>query len=173
MTQRQRQVDVPDYGPLLRAGKHRVPVLVARGEAEIEDGADPLHPNRTVLRVRRVPHYDAWHRRGGITDAMREACDRYAVTCEHEAGARDRGQPGMPRGGRTDWAPLMTQVQASASLRAAHEAVGRDGAALLRMYVRDNNPIEDIARRRRERDATTRALVRASIATLAWHWGME
>lgn len=173
MTQRLRQVDAPDYGPLVRVGKHRVPVLVARGEAEVEDGADPLHPNRTVLRVRRVPHYDAWHRRGGITDGMREACDRYAITCEHEAGARDRGAPGMPRGGRRDWHPLMTAVQASASLRAAHEAVGHDGAALLRLYVRDNTPIEEIARRRRERDAKTRALVRGSLEALAKHWGVE
>jgi hypothetical protein len=140
----------------------------------VEEVADPGQPNRTIRRAQVVPLYVGWWKKGGISDEMREAADRYAITCEHEHGARDRGEIGMPsnRAPHTQGHPLMSQVQAAASLRAAHASIGPDACALLRLYVRDNLPLDDIARRRHERKEVTIIAVRGALGGLVSHWGM-
>jgi hypothetical protein len=140
----------------------------------VESVADPLNPLMNIRRARFVPLYDGWWKRGGIDDEMREAADRYAITCEAEAGARERGAAGMP-GALAPWqkgSPAETAMIAIVSLRAAHYAVGAEGVALLRLYVRDNLPMGEIAKRRRERESNTVALVRGALKALATHWGM-
>lgn len=155
---------IADYGPAAQ-----------RHMREVEEAPDPAQPNRTILRARKVPHYVTLWRKGCITEAGREACDRYAITSEAEKGARQQG--GMERvdgpqpGGRGH--PTMGQVQASASLRNAHVVVGNDGAALLRLYVRDGHTMAAVAIRRHEREEVTKGRILAAITRLSEHWGME
>ncbi|RVT95237.1 hypothetical protein EOD42_16765 [Rhodovarius crocodyli] len=152
------------------------------GKLEVVEAPDPDRPAHNVRRARRVYHYHAAWQRGSLTDAEREAADRYAITCEMEEGARDKPTGGPPVR-VPPWMqgqPLMTQVQAVTSLRFAHHAVGKDGAALLRLYVRDNLSAEVIASRRgldgegrqRETKDVTMGRIRAALGRLAEHWGM-
>lgn len=156
--------------PLVVAGDFG-PVLA---RVVVEDAPDPDAPNRTVRRARVRCNYDTLWKRGGLTDGEREAADRYAQLCEAEAGARDRPAAGMPAGGQP-WqhgGPSDRQVQASADLRRLHKLVGMDGAALLRLYVRDGLPVPEIAKRRREDERQTLGRTRAALGRLAEHWGM-
>jgi hypothetical protein len=154
---------VLDHGP---AAQHRA------GRLELVDAADPDAPSRTIRRARVVCIYDLAWRGGHITDAEREACDRYAVLCEREAGGRDRVDGPTTRADPWARAPAYTAIQAAASLRAVHAVVGPDGAALLRLYIRDNVPIPEIARRRGEERHLCTGRVRAAIRRLAEHWEM-
>lgn len=152
-----------DYGPSIQR---------RNGHLEIVDAADPGSPHRTIRRARRVCRYDEAHRRGSITDAEREAADRYAVTCEREAGARDgRDGPGVAS---APWSrqPALTALQATASLRAAHAVVGHDGAALLRLYVRDNVSAEEIGRRRGEGKDLCMGRIKGALTRLVEHWNI-
>ena len=116
-------------------------------------------------------------------------CGAFALECpplplplvrELEAPVQPpQGIPGDPLGGVTphhDLAAGMilpaSQVQAVTSLRFAHAAVGKDGAALLRLYVRDNLSAEEIGRRRGEGRDQTMGRIRATLERLAEHWGM-
>lgn len=152
-----------DHGPRVQ---HR------NGRLELVDAADPDRPNVTLRRARRVCHYNTAWRAGHLTDAEREACDRYAVLCEREEGAVERRDGPSVKADPWSRTPPLSAVQAIASLRAAHQAVGNDGAALLRLYVRDNLPVDEIARRRDERREVTMGRTRAAITRLAEHWGM-
>ena len=107
-----------------------------------------------------------------LSAAEREACDRYAILCEREAGAVERRDGPSTRPDPWSRTPALSAVQAAASLRAAHGAVGPDGAALLRLYVRDNLPGAEIAKRRRENEHVTLGRIRAAITRLAEHWKM-
>ena len=164
MSNRKRARAVPppgDFGPVLE----RVEVLAV---------ADPAAPMATIRRARVRFHYDTLHRRGGLTDAEREAADRFGKTCEAFEGARDRPAPGMPvhREPHQQGHPTLSQVQAAASLRAVQAAVGNDANALLLLYVRDNLPASEVAQRRREREDCTVGRIKAALTRLAEHWGM-
>ncbi len=129
-----RRAEPADLGPLLR---------VKRGDVVEMHRADPDAPNRTVRGARvRVLYAEAWSR-GSISDAEREAADRYVVLCEAATGARERS--GVPVARLPAWQkghPTLTQVMAEAELRRVHEAVGVFGVRLLRHYVRDNLPVD-------------------------------
>lgn len=156
-------IEAADHGP---ANQHRT------GRLEVVDAADPDAPSRTIRRARVVWHYDTAHRNGHLSDPEREACDRYLILCDREDGAQERRDGPSVRAAPWNRAPALSAIQAAASLRAAHAAVGPDGAALLRLYVRDNLPADEIARRRNEgRDVIT-GRIRAAIRRLAEHWGM-
>jgi len=164
----------PKARSTLPAFDHGPRVQHQTGKLEVVDAADPERPAHNIRRARRVCHYDTAERRGHISSAEREAADRYAITCDLEAGIRqDRGDGVHVR--VPPWMqghPAMAQVQAVTSLRFAHAAVGRDGAALLRLYVRDNLPAEEIGRRRGEGRDQTMGRIRATLERLAEHWGM-
>lgn len=153
-----------DYGPKIQRDN---------GHVEVVDAADPDSPARTIRRARARCHYDAAWRAGRISDAEREAADRYAHTQERFAGAREHRDG--PTTASSPWqrTPGLTQLQASASLTDAHKAIGNDGAALLVMYVRDNRPVEDIAKRRGENPTLCMGRVRAALSRLAEHWNMK
>jgi hypothetical protein len=153
-----------DIGPLVRR---------QRGDVAVEDRPDPDEPNRTVRGAKARCHYDALHSRGGLSDAEREAADRYAVTSEMEAGARDRSGVAVRVPPWQQGHPLLTQVQAAAQLRGVHAAVGSDGAALLRMYVRDNSPAGEIARRRHESEPAVIGRIKAALTRAAEHWAIN
>jgi hypothetical protein len=153
-----------DMGPSIR---------LIRGDVVVLDRPDPATPNRTVRAARARTHYDALWKRGGLADAEREAADKYAVLCEIEAGARDRS--GEAVGRLPPWMqgqPTLTQVQAVASLRGVHGAIGADGMALLRLYVRDNLPAAEIAGRRRETEPAVIGRIKAALTRAAEHWEM-
>lgn len=145
------------------------------GRLEVDgDATDPDRPNHATIKRARVKcHYDVLFFTGGLTKAEREAADRYAVTCEREAGARERQDGPSQHSAPWSRAPALTAVQASASLRAVHAVVGTDGTALLRLYVRDNTSCAEIARRRAERQEMTMGRIRAALSRAAEHWGME
>ena len=153
-----------DLGPVVQHERARL---------EVVDAADPGAPSRTIRRARVVCHYDAMWKAGTLGNPEREAADRYAVTCEREEGARDAS--GSACGASAPWSrtPALTAIQASASLRAAHEAVGSDGKALLRMYVRDNRPMKAIAEDRSEEREVCKGRILATLRRLAEHWGMR
>ena len=156
-----------EYAPAAR--------LVALDRAERRDVADPDDPNRTVRVARLTCHYDQLHRRGTLSDAQREACDRYLMEAEVAEGAKDR--PTARVGGRTPpWMqghPAETQVRAVVSLRAARAAVGLNGRALCDLLVLANLDVAAIADRRKERREVTMGQIKASLTRLAEHWGME
>lgn len=158
---RPRAIPLSDFGP--------VPARV-----EVAAVADPDNPNRTIWRAQKKSHYNTLWKRGGLSDAEREAADRFGKTCEAFEGARDRPAPGMPvhREPHQQGHPTLSQVQAAASLRAVQAAVGNDANALLLLYVRDNKPASEIAERRREREDTTVGRIKAALTRLAEHWGM-
>ncbi len=154
---------IGDYGPALR---------IKRGDVAVVDAPDPGAPNRTIRRAMHTPPYVALQRKGRLSSEEREACDRYAITCEAELGAKSQdgiaiASPPWARGH-----PAMSQVQASASLRNAHQAVGISGTILLRLFVRDCLPVAEIARRRAEREEITLGRIASAIRRLAEHWGM-
>lgn len=154
---------VADHGPRIQ---HKLKRL------EVVDAADPTNPNRTIRRARVVCHYDTAWRKGQISDAEREAADRYAQTYERADGARERhdGPTSMSRA--WERTPPLTQLQASASITMAHQAVGNDAAGLLRDYVIRNLTAEQIAEKRREDRKLTMGRIRATLCRLAEHWGM-
>lgn len=154
---------VNDHGPKIQ---HR------NGALEVVDAADPANPSRTIRRARARCHYDAAWKAGRINDVEREAADRYAMTQERFAGAREHRDGPTTQSRPWERTPALTQLQASASLTDAHKAIGNDGAALLVMYVRDNRPVEDIARRRNENPTLCMGRIRAALSRLAEHWGM-
>lgn len=163
MTKRDLGGTVGDYGPSVQRRNGRI---------EVVDAPDPGAPVRTIRRARVVCHYDTAWQRGHISGTEREAADRYAIICEREAGATE-GRAGHASS-NSPWqrTPALTALQASATLRAAHEAVGRDAAALLRLYVRDNVPCADLAHARGECRKQAMGRIRASLARLAEHWEM-
>lgn len=154
-----------DHGPKVRR---------RRGDVEIVARADPDAPHRTIQGARvRVLYVEAWAR-GSLTDAEREAADRYAVLCELASGARDRGTVPTPR--VPPWQqghPSMSQIDAEAELRAVHEAVGRVGMALLRHYVRDNRPLAEAPAPSKPNADQCMGWLRAALRRAAEAWGME
>jgi hypothetical protein len=152
-----------DYGPAIQR---------RNGRLEVVDAADPDSPARTIRRARVTCHYDTAWRKGQISDAEREAADRYAITCDRFAGAKERHDGPVSTSRAWERTPPMTALQASASLTEAHKAVGMDGAALLAKYVRDNLTAEAIAQRRNEDRKLTMGRIRAALCRLAEHWGM-
>lgn len=145
------------------------------GHLEVDANAtDPERPGHAAIkRSRRICHYDALWRAGGITSGEREAADRCAALYELEEGARER-QDG-PSHHRAPWAvaPALTALQAVAALRVVHQVVGRDGTALLRLYVAKNLPVPEIAKRRGENRDQTMGRIKAALGRAAEHWGME
>lgn len=167
MTHHRRPSEIrADLGPSIRR---------QRGDVVVTDAPDPDSPNRTIRRGMAEPHYARLWRAGAITDDERNACDRYCYTSEAESGAMWRS--GEHVGGvAPPWRrghPTMTQVQASAALRHAHAAVGPDGTALLRLYVRDGLPLSEIGRRRGEREEVAKGRVLSAIRRLGEHWGAD
>ncbi|HEV7457333.1 MAG TPA: hypothetical protein VGN96_11220 [Roseococcus sp.] len=162
-----------DHGPpsitLDAKGK---PVALLHHRLEVVDAADPDSPARTIRRARVVCHYDTAWKRGALTDAEREACDRYAILCDRAEGAQERR--GGPSEASSPWTrtPPLTALQALASLRQADKAVGGDGAALLRLWVTHNVAAEEIARRRGERREVCMGRIRAATLRLAEWWEM-
>jgi hypothetical protein len=141
---------------------------------EVLDVADPAAPMATIRRARVKCGYDTLWRRGGLTDAEREAADRFAHTCDLAAGARDRPAAGMA-GHREPWNqghPAQTTLRATTSLRGVQVALGNDANALLLLYVRDNLPAGEIAARRKEREDCTLGRIKAALTRLSEHWGM-
>lgn len=155
------------------ARNHGPKIQRANGHLEVVDAADPDAPARTIRRARVKCHYDTAWRAKRISDAEREAADRYAQTQERFQGAREHRDG--PSASNSPWqrTPPLTQLQASASLTDAHKAIGNDGAALLIMYVRDNRPVEHIAQRREENPTLCMGRIRATLSRLAEHWGMK
>jgi hypothetical protein len=155
---------------------HGLQARYLRGDVAVVDHPDPDNPKGVSVRgMRSRCNYDTLHARGGLSDAEREAADRYAVLCERELGAQDRSVASTA-GRLPPWMqghPAMTQVQASAALRGAHAAVGGDGTALLRLYVRDGLAAGEIGKRRKETEAATLGRIKATLLRLAEHWGME
>lgn len=157
-----------DLGPRIR---HE------RGDLVEHHRPDPDAPNRTVRGARvRVLYVEA-HARGSITDAEREAADRYLILCEAATGARDRSLVHTAR--LPPWQqghPTMSQVAAEADLRRVHEAVGVAGTRLLRHYVRDNLPADSAPVAALElvgADAKQRmGWIRAALRRAAEVWGM-
>lgn len=142
------------------------------GRVEVVNAADPDNPSRTIRRGRVVCHYDTAWRKGHISDAEREAADRYAQTQERLEGARERHEGPSAQSRAWERTPALTAMQASASITAAHQAIGNDGAALLIMYVKHNWTSESIAARRHEDRKLTMGRIRAALCRLAEHWGM-
>lgn len=139
------------------------------------EATDPDRPNGTYIhRAMSNPGYVRMHKKGDITDLQREACDAYAILTERRDGAR--WVNGERVGGRTDPAyrgcPTMDQVQASARLTRAHAVLGNDASALMVLFVADDLPMAELAKRRKEREEITKGRVLAAIARLAEHWGM-
>ena len=164
MTSAKAQHDqVSDYGPRIQRSNGRV---------EVVDAADPDKPSRTIRRARARCHYDVAWKAGRLSDTEREAADRYAMTQERFQGAREHRNGPSPANSPWMRTPPLTQLQASASLTDAHKAIGNDGAALLVMYVRDNHPVEEVARRRSENPTLCMGRIRATLSRLAEHWGM-
>lgn len=105
-----------DHGPAIR---------LARGETAVRDAPDPDAPNRTVRRAAvRVLYHGLWAD-GLLTDDQHEAADRLLVALEAAQGARDGGlPPGIRVAPHQQGSPSARQVQATADLRLAREALG-------------------------------------------------
>lgn len=160
-------VQTSDLGP---RSQHENGKLVVDREA-----TDPDRPNGTYIhRAMRHPNYVRMQKKGDITELQREACDAYAVLTEWRDGAR--WVNGQRVGGRSCAAyrghPTMTQVQASARLTRAHAALGGDASALMVLFVAEDLPMGELARRRQEREEVTKGMVIAAIRRLAELWGM-
>lgn len=158
--------EVSDVGPLIQR---------QRGDLKVDFAADPANPNATIRRAMRNPRYNQMHLKREINDEEREACDAYAILIETRGGARWVNGEHVG-GSSTNPAyrghPTMTQVQASARIGRAHTAVGNDAAALLELFVVQNLPLVELAKRRKERDEVTKGRLLAAINRLAEHWGM-
>jgi hypothetical protein len=159
------EAGAPDYGP---------PERWARGEVERVYRPDPDAPHRTVSGARVVERYvEAW-RRGQITDAEREAADKWAVLTARAVG-------GIPcydaTGGGVRVAPWQrtppeAQVVAIAQLRRAREIVGRDGAALLDSWIFGNVCVTVLGEQRGESRHQVMGRLRAALGRLAEFWGI-
>jgi hypothetical protein len=152
-----------DLGPLIQR---------ARGDLVVVDATDPERPNAPpIRRAERNPHYAQWWKNGKISRDEYLACDKYGVLHEARDGARWRPDVAVRvSGGGAGCGPTMSMVQASAALTTAHRAIGLDGAALLSLFVVENHPIAEIARRRCEHQHVAAGRVLAAIRRLAEHW---
>jgi hypothetical protein len=156
---------VPDYGP---------PERWARGDLERVCRPDPDAPHRTVAGARVVArHVEAW-RRGQITDAEREAADRWDVLT-----ARSGGSPScyvLAREGGKDapWrrTPPEAQLAAITQLRHAREIVGRDSAALLDAWIVGGAFVTALAEQRGENPRAIMGRIRAGLSRLVELWGI-
>ena len=146
----------------------------ARWRRELEHGADPADPNRTITRMRVTALYDRAWRAGRITDTEREAADKLAVLHEVAAGARDR--PTVPTGRTPGWLqghPAERQVVAVAELRVLEVAAGRVAYGATVAWVVTDTPLAVIGRSIRRGEAATADVVKQALARMAQHWGME
>lgn len=146
----------------------------ARWRRELEHGADPADPNRTVTRMRVTALYDRAWRAGRITDTEREAADKLAVLHDVAAGARDR--PTVPTGRTPPWLqghPAERQVAAVAELRLVELAAGRVAYGAAVAWVVADTPLARVGLSIRRGEAATAEIVKTALARMAQHWGME
>ena len=155
----------PDYG---------TPERWARGDVERVCRPDPDAPHRTVSGARVVARYvEAW-RRGQITDAEREAADRWDVLTARAGGASSCST--LARGGVRDapWrrTPPEAQLAAITQLRHAREVVGRDAADLLDAWVVHGVCVAALAGQRGENAHHVMGRIRAALVRLVELWGI-
>jgi hypothetical protein len=155
----------PDYGP---------PERWARGDVERGYRPDPDAPHRIVSGARVVARYvEAW-RRGQITDAEREAADKWEVLTARAGGASacydaTRGEVRAEPWRRT---PPEAQLAAITQLRHAREIVGRDAAALLDAWIVHNVCVTALVTRPAENRHQVMGRIRAALVRLAELWGI-
>jgi hypothetical protein len=169
MSRRRKPINITthsDLGPLIQR---------ERGDLVVVDATDPERPNAPAIRrAERNPHYAQWWKNGAISRDEYLACDKYGVMQEAMRGARWRPDVAVRvSGGGAGCGPTMSMVQASAAITTAHKAIGLDGAALLFLFVVENHPIAEIARRRSEHQHVAKGRVMAAIRRLAEHWSEE
>lgn len=161
---RMRETSPSDLGPLIQR---------ERGDLIVLDVADPERPNApNIRRAMRNPQYRKLWVKGDISDEQRNCCDRYQHLTETRDGAK--WVNGERVGGSLHAAyrghPTEAQVRASATLTTAHKALGNEAAALLKLLIEDNHPVEEIARRINARPEIAKGRVLAAIIRLEEHW---
>lgn len=168
MAKRHRQAANPsDLGPRI-AGALRTDVVVA-------DRADPDAPNRTVRAASRRAGYDWLHARGVITDAQREAADRYCVAHERQSGASDRRQASIAR--VPPWQqghPAQQQIKATGDIRMVHAWVGqRINRIVLDGVVLEGRSLDGLAALLSEPVPGILGRLRAVLDIMAFQWGID
>ena len=156
----------PDYG---------TPERWARGDVERVCRPDPDAPHRTVSGARVVARYvEAW-RRGQITDAEREAADRWDVLTARAGGASSCST--LARGEVRDapWrrTPPDAQLAAIAQLRHAREIVGRDAAELLDAWIVHHVHVMNLGKQRGQNPKQVMGRIRAGLTRLVELWRIE
>jgi hypothetical protein len=148
-----------------------------RGEVEVVERPDTGEggdARRQIRTARLVCHYHALWQRGTLDDGQREACDRYLMEAEAEAGAQDR--PTVSTGRTPPWQQghlSDRQLHLASSLRRARAVMGTSGRLLCDLFIIENLPVRQIAERRQERQEVTMGQIKATLTRLAELWGME
>jgi len=148
----------PDYGVA-----YRQPHLYVVGER-----ADPDDPNRTVRGARREMAFVAWWRAGRISDAEREAAERYGRLAEEATGARWRPDSvggGTPYRCKT---PAEWQIDAAQDLRLVERAAGDLAPVLIAVAM--GSTLEQLARSRRIRESRALGVARDALWRACDHW---
>ena len=157
---------VPDYGP---------PERWAHGDVESVCRPDPDDPRRTVSGARVVARYvEAW-RRGQITDAEREAADRWDVLTARAGGASSCSTVAHGEVRDAPWrrTPPEAQLAAITQLRHAREIVGRDAAELLDAWIVHHAHVTTLGKQRGQNPKQVMGRIRAGLTRLVELWRIE
>lgn len=171
MPRRDRPRAIPrvDLGPRIAGELRRDVVVVNR--------ADPDDPNRTIRAASRRAGYDWLHARGVLSDAQREAADRYCVAHERAAGAKEQRRALICRV-RTlpsqQGHPTEAQLAAVRDIERAHAAIRtRINRAVLDGVVLEGRTLDDLAARLSEPVPGVVGRLRALLDILADEWGID
>lgn len=166
---RQRRATPPpayDLGPDIRR---------KRGDVVVRDRPDPDNPNRTVRGAERRSGYDWLHARGVLSDAQREAADRYCVAHERQTGASERRRAVIAR--VAPWQkghPTMEQLQASRDISEAQAAIrGAANRDVLDGVVLEGKTLEALSRQLSEPVPGIVGRLRACLDILADQWRID
>lgn len=143
----------------------------------IYDRADLDNPNRTIRGARRRSGYDWLHARGVLSDAQREAADRYCVAHERASGASDQKRALICRV-RTPPSqqghPSEHQLEAVRDIGRAHAVIRTTiNRLVLDGVVLEGRTIEDLSKRLSEPVAGVVGRLRALLDILADEWGID
>ncbi len=120
------KVDAASYADLGPRIRHEPLPGAAAPRVVVRDRPDPEKPQGVAVRgARAVIIYEWLHAQGLLSDAQREAADRYLVQLERASGAVEcRGE--RIRGGSGAGTPTERQVSALADLRGVDDVLGAD-----------------------------------------------
>jgi hypothetical protein len=146
-----------------------------RPEVAVMERADPDNPNRTVRGARRRSGYDWLHARGVISDAQREAADRYCTAHERASGASERRRAIIAR--VPPWMqghPTMEQLAAVGDIGLAQAVIGtKVNRLVLDAITLEGRTLESLSAQLSEPVPGVIGRLRAVLDIMAEQWGID